>query len=105
MSQTCITGYHGTGQTHAESILREKNFKESSSLKEWLGRGVYFFEDCNHAIGWANIRARKESEKYAVVLAADISFDTVEFFDLDLPENIIKLENFCEKTLHDGTFK
>ena len=105
MSQTCITGYHGTGQAHARDIIRENKFKNSESAKEWLGCGVYFFEDRNHAIGWANIRARRENDKYAVVLAADISFDADEIFDLDIPRNIIELEKFCEKEMQSDTFK
>ena len=36
--------YHGTSKENAEKILSMRIYKESGS-EEWLGRGVYFFEN------------------------------------------------------------
>lgn len=104
MGETCITGYHGTTQSYAGKILKEQKFLPSSSKKEWLGKGVYFFDDRNHAIGWAHIRARKNKESVAVVLAADVCVKSSEFFDLDIPENVLRLEDYFEASIDDGEF-
>ena len=99
MGQTYIVGYHGTSESSANLILQQNCFKPSQTTHEWLGKGIYFFEDRNHAIGWANIRSRKGHSETAVVLAADISFKKGELFDLDIPQNVIELEKFCAQTL------
>lgn len=104
MGQICITGYHGTSQSCASSILTDKHFRESASKREWLGAGVYFFEDRNHAIGWANIRSQKRGEEYAVVIAADIQYRRDEMFDLDIPENIALIDRCVSQELRSGRF-
>lgn len=45
-----ITGYHGTNMSAAEKIMN--NGYESSSEKEWLGKGVYFFKDIYGSYGY-----------------------------------------------------
>lgn len=104
MGQICITGYHGTSQSCAAAILIEKHFRESASKKEWLGSGVYFFEDRNHAIGWANIRSRNCGEEFAVVIAAGIRYRRDEMFDLDIPDNVFKIESCFIQAMTDGEF-
>lgn len=104
MGQICITGYHGTGQSCADSILAERHFRESTSKREWLGTGVYFFEDQNHAIGWANIRSKRCGEKYAVVIAADIQCQSDEIFDLDIPSNVFQIERCFMQAMENGEF-
>ena len=39
-----VTGYHGTRKDAAERILAE-GFKKSENDWEWLGHGVYFWQD------------------------------------------------------------
>ena len=99
MAQTCIVGYHGTSESSANLILQQNCFHPSETSHEWLGKGVYFFEDRNHAIGWANIRSKREHSGNAVVIAADISCNEGEIFDLDMPQNVIELENFYKQSL------
>ena len=43
-----LTGYHGTNKNNGQIILSTKNFIPSGTFKDWLGRGVYFFEDDKH---------------------------------------------------------
>lgn len=38
-------GYHGTTRTYGENIMATKYFRYSVGEEEWLGTGVYFFED------------------------------------------------------------
>ena len=43
-----LTGYHGTNRINGNMILSTKKFNLSGGFKDWLGRGVYFFEDDKH---------------------------------------------------------
>src|SRR5437879_4037246 len=48
-----VIGYHGTSAGGAKKILRN-GFRASDSDAEWLGRGIYFFEeDEGRARDWA----------------------------------------------------
>ena len=48
-----VVGYHGTSRKHARNILR-RGFKPSGNDWDWLGRGIYFFEeDLERAQEWA----------------------------------------------------
>jgi hypothetical protein len=49
-----VRGYHGTSVDNAQIILRE-GFKISRNEYDWLGDGVYFFQDAPmRAAQWAN---------------------------------------------------
>jgi len=39
------TGYHGTTKESSIEILKSGHFRDSLDENEWLGQGVYFFED------------------------------------------------------------
>lgn len=43
-----LTGYHGTNKDNGQKILSTKEFIPAGGFKDWLGRGVYFFEDDKH---------------------------------------------------------
>ncbi len=72
-------GYHGTTKAAAEAILA-KGFVPRSNPYDWLGDGVYFFQD-------APERARKWAEEHfskaeATVVAAEIDLtDCLDLFD------------------------
>jgi hypothetical protein len=51
-----VHGFHGTSEANAESILRN-GFRPSENPYDWLGAGVYFFQDAPHA-------AHNYAEKY-----------------------------------------
>lgn len=40
-----FTGFHGTTENRAKIVMRTSNFIASCGQEEWLGIGVYFFED------------------------------------------------------------
>lgn len=72
-------GYHGTELKIVHNIL-EQGFLFSDNKKEWLGRGVYFFEEhVRHAVDWCE-KARKY-KSYAILLV-DISASEYEQLDL-----------------------
>ena len=75
-----FTGYHGTRLDLAHRILRE-GFSPSTGEADWLGHGIYFFEDIpsianglQEAKGWA-IKVRKYT-RWAVI-KAEIECKTV----------------------------
>lgn len=43
-----LIGYHGTSEDGCKGILRDKRFKCSTGNSQWLGDGVYFFQDDRH---------------------------------------------------------
>ena len=69
------TGYHGTTEDHARSILKEKQFITSTKDTEWLGRGVYFFKHARHAEFWAKAECRKSKNILILCLQELINHD------------------------------
>jgi len=55
-------GYHGTTEKHAQDIIICQHFTQSDDEDDWLGRGIYFFEnDIQQAYNFC-IKARKYKE-------------------------------------------
>lgn len=66
-----VQGYHGTSQRAAEEILRD-GFHISRNRYDWLGDGVYFFQDGRtRANRWAQ---RSRPDDWAV-LRAEVDLD------------------------------
>lgn len=64
-----VIAYHGTSFNAASNIL-VKGFKPSEGEKQWLGLGVYFYQDSQeHAYNWA-LNVKKLNPKEIVVLQA-----------------------------------
>ena len=65
-----LLGYHGTSTSASSRILSE-GFTPSANEYDWLGDGVYFFQDAPHrAMEWAEQRFDEPS-----VIRAHISLD------------------------------
>lgn len=81
-----ITGYHGTLMSNAKNI-RRFGFHKSNKEIEWLGSGVYFFEQFEYAKEWARQQIRNaRSLNQPVVLTATISTSPSGVLDLDIPD-------------------
>lgn len=86
-----VYGYHGTSQTKAISIL-ENGFLASDNDYDWLGTGIYFFQD-------APIRAKQwaieQHPNEPAVICARIQLDNcIDLFDIKwfpILENIYNL--------------
>lgn len=63
MKEQIYIGYHGTTKERAEKIIEEKKFDKSNNEDDWLGSGVYFYNNLDNAILY-NIR--KYKKKYRV---------------------------------------
>ena len=71
-------GYHGTSKMAAEAILRE-GFQHSGNPYDWLGDGVYFFQDASQrAIEWAT---NWYGDDAAVVAAEIVLTDCLDLID------------------------
>lgn len=75
-----VTGYHGTSRQSADVILRTGDFIASRSPYEWLGDGIYFFQDGPLvALDWA----RQKYGADAVVLRSRIQLvDCIDLVDV-----------------------
>lgn len=89
-------GYHGTVKPYANSIIENQHFNESIKPNEWLGHGVYFWDNSETAIWWAKIQEQRKKEK-SVVLAANLSYKEFELLNLDKVNEAKKLNEFYKQ--------
>jgi hypothetical protein len=74
-----VHGYHGTTKQAAESILRD-GFKVSRNEYDWLGDGVYFFQDAPlRAWEWANTHCGADAAVIGSVIRLE---DCMDFLDI-----------------------
>lgn len=79
-------GFHGTDKSGSEGILRE-GFKISRNKYDWLGEGVYFFQD-------APVRARKwvEQRDDPAVIGVVINLDgCMDFLDISWYDTLARV--------------
>lgn len=86
-----LTGYHATKFENIEKIIHPNDFKASNSSKDWLGRGVYFWDEIYNAKWWADIRYKNEK---SVILKSTLECDDDLFLDLDSTEEIHEYKKF-----------
>ena len=87
---TKIECYHGTSKERANSILIE-GFK-NSQIGNWLGKGVYFYENIYYAIEWGIIYFLENSDilyaeytKKCAIIKAVLDWNRFELLDLNDP--------------------
>ncbi len=74
-----ISGYHGTSQIKAASILKN-GFRASDNDYDWLGTGIYFFQDAPlRAKQWAT---QQHPENPAVICAIVKLDNCIDLFDI-----------------------
>ncbi len=80
-----VTGFHGTSRASSGSILAN-GFDLSRNEYDWLGEGVYFFQDAPlRARDWARERFGRE----AAVVMATIDLDgCMDLLDIGWQENL-----------------
>lgn len=116
--QIKILGYHGTDKDSAKSILSQNAFDQSNNDDDWLGRGVYFYDNVQNSILY-NIRQfinnykiypeYKDLSKERKILVAQIECDSEDVFDLNDIENIRKFiglwKMFYERVKENQKYK
>ncbi len=100
--------FHGTDREIARKIVKENKFipGEDTDNEDFLGKGVYFFKEEEHAVLWNLKRARDRGNRYLkyedyileyAILQADIMIDKKNLLDLNHPKDITKYEKICRK--------
>jgi hypothetical protein len=74
-----VFGYHGTSREKANTILSE-GFRISDNDYDWLGEGVYFFQDAPYrAMQWAT----QQHPQHPAVIRAVIQLDNcIDLLDI-----------------------
>ncbi len=74
LSSPYVFGYHGCDAAMAKRLaVGEADLFESDSEFEWLGHGIYFWEDSpDRALRWANEKLREGTIKHPAVIGAII---------------------------------
>lgn len=75
-----ITGYHGTSEMYAHSILSEGKYNISGSNTEWLGNGIYFYECFSDALNWKCKHGEVKTVLHSVIQITDDAY-----LDIDSP--------------------
>lgn len=89
-----IEGYHGTSKKCAHSIINEKHYKLSTSENEWLGIGIYFFENDKHqAYMFSKYKDRSRTGQCK------------EHEDIAVLQTVIKSESFLDLITDQGREK
>jgi hypothetical protein len=71
-------GYHGTSRSVAQVVLRD-GFRVSRNVYDWLGDGVYFFQDApNRAREWAAQRHGSDGVVIRSVIRLDDCLDLLD---------------------------
>jgi hypothetical protein len=93
-------GYHGTRMSLAATILSD-GFMPSTNEYDWLGDGVYFFQDApNRAREWAEECYAEDS----VVIGAEIELrDCIDLIDTGWSEVLADVyDSYLEKLKSEG---
>jgi hypothetical protein len=81
-----VVGYHGCRKATAELLLQGEPFVTSENTYDWLGNGVYFWEEApTRAYEWAQARFEEDAAviKADIVLGHSLNlFDTEHFAGL-----------------------
>ena len=86
------TGYHGTCAKYRYSIENNGLTPEKCKYRKdhWLGQGVYFFDDYDKAMWWANITSSQNQNCGAVIFQSDIEVPEEDVLNLDDNEQLDK---------------
>lgn len=103
MIDMTITGYHCTTMKSAESIL-SSGFRPSTKPTEWLGTGVYFFENLALAKMWTPPKSADKTvpiDKVILISTLSCGVGGAALFDLDVEENMQKLQDEFNRAIPD----
>ena len=89
-------GYHKTSVIYKESILKN-GFTPSTDVDDWLGEGVYFWEDFKDAEWWKQERYKNMIK--ACIFVCNISCMSEKY--LNLNNDINKVESFCKQYIKE----
>ncbi len=91
-----LIGYHGTFGVDVESIMNNilnNGFTVSEKENEWLGKGIYFFDNDAQAKWWGSVCCKKDKTLKYGIIKVDISYESI--LDLDNLDDRKKYEEAC----------
>lgn len=93
MNEKTLEGYHATTIKRSEIILKDgfKISKSNADTWEWLGDGVYFWEDDYYAVQWnvIDIEKNKTNLNEYAILKSIIKVNKAKLFEMSSPEGSI----------------
>lgn len=89
-----IIGYHANTKDKILNCLANKNLIEYKDT-DWLGKGMYFWDNIGNAHYWKNEKIRKEEGTEIEILQANIYID--EVLDLTDTQNLKFINNLWER--------
>lgn len=89
-------GYHTTYKKYKDSILKN-GFKPSVQKNDWLGEGVYFWDNEDNAQWWS----KRSTSASTCILVCDLKCQAVEYLDLDTQMKVF--ENFLKRYFKSAT--
>lgn len=90
------TGYHATLKIYQESI-KNNGFKLSNSEDDWLGEGVYFWDDIRNAKWWM----KKNRLFPKCIFVCRLNCNLSNYLDLDNKFEMDKLDAFSKNFLNE----
>lgn len=108
MNEKILIGYHSTLKENGKNIL--KNGFEISESKddkyEWLGDGIYFWEDDYYAVQWNIISMEKNHEPKTIknlenyeIIKSKLLVNKLKLFELSSPEGSIVYNEFKKRLI------
>lgn len=106
VSRSLVLGYHGCDQGLLDSVLLGKqDLKPSQNDYDWLGHGVYFFEDsANRALAWAGISTQSKRSRIRTPAVIGAVIDLGNCLNLADTEHLslVKKAHEGAQALYDG---
>lgn len=92
-------GYHGTCSKYRSSIEKEGLNPDKCKHRDdhWLGQGVYFFDDYEKALWWAETTSSQNGNCGSIVFSSVIEAENEEVLNLD---DNHQLDIFITETLN-----
>lgn len=103
-----IEVYHGTTKKYAKKIFREQKFiaGKDEDNEDFLGKGIYFFKNNEHAVLWNLKKANDCGKKnlqykdyilYYSVISAKICIERKNILDLEDIKDLVKYDKICKR--------
>lgn len=101
MNPSVVLGYHGCSTATADKVLSSRSgvhLKTSRSSSEWLGNGIYFWENSyDRALLWAKDKCKRSGEKPDVIGAVIIPGECLDLTDSAYLRALEKISGSFEK--------
>lgn len=93
-----LTGYHSTTKEAAKDILSNNEFILSTSDKEWLGNGIYFYKEYKDALEWNRDEHKSQAD---AILHGIICVNDDEYIDFDTENGKKQIRKIKENLIKD----